>query len=49
VARQAGWSGYIEMVVFVVLLFAGLVYLWATGALDWGSSGRDKRLRGGRR
>lgn len=49
VARQAGWSGYIEMVVFVVLLFAGLVYLWATGALDWGTSGRDKRLRGGGR
>ena len=46
-ARQAGWTGYIEMLVFVLLLLAGLVYLWATGALDWGASG--KRRRGGRR
>ena len=39
-ARQLGWTGYAEVVVFVVLLLAGLVYLWKVGALDWGSSAR---------
>jgi len=36
--REVGWLGYIELFVFVVMLFAGLVYLWAKGALDWGAS-----------
>lgn len=35
-ARDVGWSGYIEAVVFVTVLLAGLVYLWAKGAFDWG-------------
>jgi NADH-quinone oxidoreductase subunit A len=42
-ARRLGWTGYIEVVVFVVLLFAGLVYLWKAGGLDWGAAGRRKR------
>jgi NADH-quinone oxidoreductase subunit A len=42
-ARRLGWAGYIEIVVFVVLLFAGLVYLWKAGGLDWGAAGRRKR------
>lgn len=33
--REAGWAGYIEMVVFVGILLAALVYLWRLGALDW--------------
>lgn len=37
-AREVGWFGYIELFVFVVMLFAGLAYLWAKGALDWGAS-----------
>ena len=37
-AREVGWLGYIEVFVFVVMLFAGLAYLWAKGALDWGAS-----------
>ena len=35
-ARQAGWAGYVEMVVFVGVLLAALAYLWGSGALDWG-------------
>jgi NADH-quinone oxidoreductase subunit A len=42
-ARRLGWTGYAEIVVFVVLLFAGLVYLWKAGGLDWGAAGRRKR------
>jgi NADH-quinone oxidoreductase subunit A len=42
-ARRLGWGGYLEIVVFIVLLFAGLVYLWREGALDWGAAGRRRR------
>lgn len=34
-AREAGWAGYIEMLVFVAILIAALAYLWALGALEW--------------
>jgi NADH-quinone oxidoreductase subunit A len=34
-ARQAGWVGYIEVLVFIGVLLAALVYLWKTNALDW--------------
>jgi NADH-quinone oxidoreductase subunit A len=33
--RQLGWTGYLEVVVFIGILLAGLVYLWRSGALDW--------------
>lgn len=39
-AREAGWTGYIEAVVFTLILVAGLVYLWRLGALDWGTMRR---------
>ena len=42
-ARRLGWLGYLELLVFVLLLFAGLVYLWRVGALDWGAAGRRGR------
>lgn len=38
--RELGWLGYIEAIVFIGVLFAGLVYLWRMGALDWGSRPR---------
>ncbi len=31
----AGWAGYVEIVIFIVVLVAALVYLWRQGALDW--------------
>jgi len=34
-AREAGWAGFWEVVVFVGVLVAALVYLWRAGALDW--------------
>ena len=33
--RQAGWSGYWELLTFVGELVVGLVYIWRLGALDW--------------
>ncbi len=35
--RQLGWAGYIEILIFIGVLVAGLVYLWRLGALDWGT------------
>ena len=43
-ARRLGWAGYFEIVTFVLLLLAGLVYLWRVGGLDWGAAGRRRRL-----
>jgi NADH-quinone oxidoreductase subunit A len=34
-ARELGWTGYFEILLFVGLLAAALLYLWRTGALDW--------------
>ncbi len=32
---ELGWLGYGVMLVFVVILVAGLIYEWRMGALDW--------------
>ena len=34
-ARELGWAGYCEVLLFVGVLLAALVYLWKVGALDW--------------
>lgn len=41
--RETGWSGYLEVLVFIGILVAALVYLWRLGALDWGTSRRFSR------
>lgn len=33
--RENGWSGYIEILIFIGVLIAALIYLWRVGALDW--------------
>lgn len=35
--RELGWAGYIEILIFIGILAAALVYLWRLGALDWGT------------
>ena len=45
-ARESGWPGYIEMLVFLVILVAGLAYLWRLGALDWAP--KPRKLPGAR-
>jgi NADH-quinone oxidoreductase subunit A len=39
-AREVGWAGYAEVVVFIAILVAALAYLWRMGALDWGATTR---------
>jgi NADH-quinone oxidoreductase subunit A len=34
-ARELGWQAFWEIVVFVAILLATLVYIWRLGALDW--------------
>ena len=34
-ARELGWAGYCEVLLFVGVLVAALIYLWKVGALDW--------------
>jgi len=41
VARETGWTGYAEILIFIGVLTAGLAYLWRQGALDWGKSRRS--------
>jgi NADH-quinone oxidoreductase subunit A len=35
VFKQLGWFAFIEMIVFVVILLAGLAYVWVKGDLEW--------------
>ncbi len=39
-ARELGWAGYVEILVFIGVLVAALAYLWRLGALDWGTLAR---------
>jgi len=36
--REVGWAGFIEALIFIVILAAALAYIWSAGALDWGPS-----------
>jgi len=33
--RALGWAGYMQVVLFTLVLMAGYVYVWKKGALDW--------------
>ena len=34
--RRLGLFGFVEMVVFIGLVFVAYVYIWRSGGLDWG-------------
>ncbi len=33
--REVGWTGYIEIAIFIAVLLAALAYLWRVGGLEW--------------
>ena len=35
--RVLGWFGFVEMILFIVLLTIGFIYAWRKGALEWHS------------
>jgi NADH-quinone oxidoreductase subunit A len=39
--RETGWTGYAEVLLFIMVLLATLAYLWRVGALDW----RQRKVR----
>ena len=44
-ARELGWLGFFEVLLFIGILIAALIYLWRVGALDWGTR-RQLKMRG---
>lgn len=38
--RSLGWPGFVQVVLFMLLLLAGYIYVWRKGALDWGEEKR---------
>ncbi|MCP5346035.1 MAG: NADH-quinone oxidoreductase subunit A [Gammaproteobacteria bacterium] len=44
VVRDAGWLGFVEISVFIVILTVALVYLWRIGALDWRTQTQKREL-----
>jgi NADH-quinone oxidoreductase subunit A len=35
VYRELKVFGFVEMLLYIIILFAGYIYLWKKGALDW--------------
>ena len=33
--RTLGWTGYLQVVLFTLVLVAGYIFVWKKGALDW--------------
>ena len=47
--RELGWTGLVQVVLFMALLLAGYVYVWRKGALDWGNEKTDAAAAEARR
>jgi NADH-quinone oxidoreductase subunit A len=43
VYRELLMPGFIEMLIFVILILSGFFYIWKKGALDW--SGADSKRK----
>src|SRR6202167_1556289 len=43
VYRELKMPGFVEMLIFVILILSGFFYIWKNGALDW--SGADSRRK----
>src|SRR5438552_10781986 len=42
--RDLGWSGFVQVLLFMGLMLAGYIYVWRKGALDRGAEkGRGQR------
>jgi NADH-quinone oxidoreductase subunit A len=43
--KETGWLGFTEAFIFILILFAALIYLWRLGALDWRTQRQKLDLR----
>lgn len=41
--RELGYTGLVEVAIFVAVLGLGLVYAWSKGVLDWYADGKADR------
>jgi NADH-quinone oxidoreductase subunit A len=42
--RDLGWGGFVQVLLFMLLLLTGYIYVWRKGALDWGTDkGKGQR------
>ncbi len=41
--ESVGVAGFVEALIFILVLLAALIYLWRDGALDWGPRQRSLR------
>lgn len=39
--RSLGWPGWFQICFFILVLLAGLIYIWVKGGLEWGPN-RDE-------
>ncbi len=40
-SETLGWSGWLQITFFILVLIYGLVYIWRKGGLDWGPSRKN--------
>ena len=41
--RDLGWGGFVQVLLFMLLLLSGYIYVWRKGALDWGADSTQGR------
>ena len=41
-SRDLGWSGWLKISLFIIMLLVGLIYVWRKGGLDWGTTLKQK-------
>jgi NADH-quinone oxidoreductase subunit A len=39
--RDLGWAGFVQVILFILLLLFGYIYVWRKGVLDWGNEKVD--------
>ncbi len=39
--RDLGWTGFVQILTFFLLLSVGFIYIWRKGVLDWGPIARS--------
>ncbi len=44
-ARDLRWAGFVQIVLFFLILAVGYVYVWRKGVLDWGPPDRRRATR----
>ena len=40
--EELGWSGWLQISFFIIVLIVGLVYIWNKGGLEWGPTAKKR-------